>query len=125
MTQVEKLVREFAENVTAQTDSIRRGDPKTGNKHAKRYVRAFQALRRHGDQGREALVPLMFEGRDDVRGMAAAFLLRHRPDDARRVLQCLARGEGFTAFSAGETLKRWEEGTWALDPLTDTTSKHS
>jgi len=31
MTQLEKLAREFAENVAAQTDAIRRGDPKTGN----------------------------------------------------------------------------------------------
>jgi predicted ArsR family transcriptional regulator len=116
MTQLEKLVREFGENVAAQTDAIRRGDPKTGNKHAKRYIRAFQALRALGDQGRDALVPLMFESRDDVRGMAAAFLLRHRPDEARRVLQDLARGEGFVAFSATETLKRWEEGAWQLDP---------
>lgn len=120
MTQLDKLVREFAENVAAQTDAIRRGDPKTGNKHAKRYLRAFEALRSHGDHGREALVPLMFEGRDDVRGMAAAFLLRHRPDEAGRVLQDLARGGGLAAFSAGETLKRWDEGTWALDPMTDT-----
>jgi hypothetical protein len=109
----------------AQTDAIRRGDPKVGNKHAKRHVRAFQALRTHGDQGREALVPLVFEGRDDVRGMAAVFLLGYRPDEAHRVLQELARGEGLTAFSAGETLKRWEEGTWAFDSITDANSEQS
>jgi hypothetical protein len=54
--------------------------------------------------------------RDDVRAMAAAFLLRHRTDVAQHVLEELARGEGFVAFSAGETLKRWEEKTWELDP---------
>ncbi len=116
MTRIEKLVRDFAENVAAQTDAVRRGDPKTGNKHAKRYIRAFEELRALGDEGRDGLVPLMVTARDDVRGMAAAFLLRHRPDDARRVLQELARGEGLVAFSAGETLKRWEEGSWQLDP---------
>jgi len=116
MTQIEKLVREFAVNVEAQTDAIRRGDPKTGNKHAKRYIRAFEGLRALGDEGRDALVPLMFTGRSDVRGMAAACLLRHRTDEARRVLQELARGEGLDAFEAGETLKRWDEGTWQLDP---------
>jgi len=116
MSQLEKLVRGFAENVTAQTDAIHRGDPKTGSKHAKRCIRAFQALRALGDHGRDALVPLMSEGRDDVRGMTAAFLLRHRPDHARRVLQELARGQGLVALSASETLKRWEEGAWRLDP---------
>ena len=116
MTDAEKLVREFAENVAAQTDAIRRGDPKTGNKYAKRYIRAFQGLRALGNEGRDALVPLMLEGRPDVRGMAAAFLLRHRPSEARRILQDLARGEGLVAFSAAETLKRWDEGAWELDP---------
>ena len=116
MTQLERLVREFAENVAAQTDAMRHGDSRTGNKHAKRYIRAFEALRALGDQGRDALVPLMSEGRDDVRAMAAAFLLRHRHDEARRVLQDLARREGLVAFSASETLKRWDEKTWQLDP---------
>lgn len=114
--QIEKLVKEFAENVVAQTDAIRRGDAKTGNKHAKRYIRAVEALRALGDQGRDALVPLMHEGSDDVRSMAAAFLLRHRHNEARRVLEDLARGEGLVAFEASEALKRWEEGTWQLDP---------
>lgn len=115
MTEIEKLVREFAENVAAQTDAIRRGDPKAGNRHAKLYIRAFQALRARGNEGREALCPLMFEGRDDVRVMAAAFLLRHRTDDARRVLEDIAGGEGLEALSAGEALQRWNEGAWALD----------
>ncbi len=116
MTQIDNLVRQFAENVAAQTEAIRRGDANSGNKHAKRYIRAFEVLRSLGDQGRDGLVPLMFEGRDDVRAMAAAFLLRYRHDDAWQVLQSLARGEGFVAFSAAAALERWEEGDWQLDP---------
>ncbi len=116
MTRAEKLVQRFAENVEAQTNAMRRGDATTGNKHAKRYIRAVRGLQALGDEGRDALVPLMSEGRDDVRAMAAAFLLRHRHDEACRVLRDLARGEGFVAFSAAETLNRWDEGTWQLDP---------
>ena len=82
MTRAEKLVQQFAENVEAQTHATRRGDATTGNKHAKRYIRAFGGLQSLGDEGRDALVPLMSEGRDDVRAMAAAFLLRHRHDEA-------------------------------------------
>jgi hypothetical protein len=117
MTRIEKLVQEFAENVMAQTDATWRGDAKTGNKHARRTNRAVEALFALGDQGRDALVPLMYEGRPDVRSMAAAFLLRYRHDEARRVLEELARGEGLIAWKAQECLKRWEEGTWQLDPL--------
>lgn len=116
MTSIENLVQAFSENVAAQTDAIRAGDPKTGNKHAKKYIQAFERLRALGDEGREGLVPLLTTGRDDVRAMTAAFLLRHKHNSARRVLEELANGTGFVAFSAGETLKRWDEGTWALDP---------
>jgi len=115
MTRVETLVHQFAENVAAQTEAMRHGDAKTGNKHAKRYIKAFQELRALGDEGRDGLIPLLFESRDDVRAMAAASLLRHRHAEARRVLQELASGQGLVAFSAAETLKGWNEGTWQLD----------
>lgn len=116
MNRVDKLVQTFAENVEAQVEAVRRGDAKTGNKHAKLYIRAFESLRGLGDEGRDALVPLMFEGRDEVRAMAAAFLLRHRHEDARRVLENLSQSGGRASFSASETLKRWKEGSWQLDP---------
>ena len=118
MTRIDKFVEEFAENVAAQTDALRNGDSKSGNKHAKKYIRAFEALRSLGDEGRDALIPLMIKGtRDDVRAMTAAFLLRHRHKDARYVLEEIAQGKGFVAFSAAETLKRWDEKTWQLDPV--------
>ena len=113
---IDKLVLEVAENVVAQTDAIMRGDAKTGNKHAKRYIKALQALRGLGDAGRDALVPLMQHPRKDVCVTAAAFLLRHKHDEARRVLEEIATGRGLAAFEANETLKRWEEKTWQLDP---------
>jgi hypothetical protein len=40
----------------------------------------------------------------------------YRPVEARKVLQELASGKGLVAFEAGEALKRWEEGSWQLDP---------
>jgi hypothetical protein len=113
---IDRLVQELAENEMAQNDAILRGDAKTGNKHAKRRIRAVKALQALGDEGRDALIPLMYEGRPDVRVVAAAYLLRYRHDDARRVLEELARGQGLAAFGAQECLKRWEEGAWQLDP---------
>lgn len=112
-----ELVKEFSENVVAQTEAIWAGDAKTGNKHAKRYICAFERLRSIGDEGRDALVPLMAEEyRPDVRVTAAAFLLRYRHDEARKVLREVARGTGLVPFEAGEILKRWDEGVWHLDP---------
>jgi len=48
--------------------------------------------------------------------MAAAHLLRYRTDEAKAVLHEAAGGEGMIPFCAQQALKRWEEGTWALDP---------
>jgi hypothetical protein len=113
---LEELVEEFAQHTVAQTDAIFRGDAKTGNKHAKKRIATFKKLRAHGNAGRDALASLLTHPRMDVRVKAAAYLLRHRTLEAQAVLRELARGEGLAAFSASEALKRWEEGTWALDP---------
>ncbi|MCY1003602.1 DUF2019 domain-containing protein [Myxococcus sp. MISCRS1] len=114
---LESLVAQFAENIAAQTDCIRSGDAKRGNKHADKAYAAFTKLRSLGDAGRDALASLFSSPRVDVRVTAAAFLLRHKPKEARGVLEEAARGEGISALGAQQTLKNWENGTWALDPL--------
>ncbi|WNG29907.1 DUF2019 domain-containing protein [Cystobacter fuscus] len=113
---LKKLVDEFAENVVAQTEAIKRGDAKTGNKHANRYTAALKKLRSEGDSGRDALAVLLEHPRPDVRVKAAAFLLRYRTAEAKAVLEAAASGDGVAAIGALMTLKHWEEGTWNLDP---------
>lgn len=113
---LEELVGQFALNVAAQTDAIRRGDARTGNKHAKRYTAALQELRAQGNAGRDALAVLLKHPRTDVRAMAAAFLLRYRTAEAKAVLEGAAKEGGVAAIGAIMTLKRWEEGSWTLDP---------
>ena len=113
---LEGIVEEFAENVAAQTEAIRRGDAKTGNKHASRYISALKKLRLAGDAGRDALAVLLKHPRADVRVSAAAFLLRYRTAEAKAVLEAAATGGGVAAIDAIMALKHWEEGTWNLDP---------
>jgi len=113
---LEKLVEQFALNVAAQTEAIFRGDAKTGNKHARKYGAAVDQLLAHGNAGRDALLVLLQHERMDVRVMAAAHLLRYRTAEAKAVLEEAAKGTGLVPFEAEQALKRWEEGTWALDP---------
>ncbi|AKF83669.1 hypothetical protein MFUL124B02_37125 [Myxococcus fulvus 124B02] len=113
---LEELVEQFAKNVAAQTDAIRRGDARTGNRHAKQYIAALHQLRAQGDTGREALTVLLTHPRTDVRAMAAGFLLRYRTAEAKAVLEAAAKEGGIGALDAIMTLKHWENGTWALDP---------
>jgi hypothetical protein len=116
---LEKLVEEFAYHTQAQTREIFGGDAKTGNKHAKKAIAAFMELRSRGDAGRDALAVLFTHPSMDVRTAAAAVLLRHRTAEAKAVLEEAAKGKGLIPFEASEALKRWEEGTWALDPAED------
>lgn len=113
---LDELVRSFAHHTIAQTAAIFRGDARTGNKHARQLNTAFKKLCAHGNAGRDALAVLLTHANVDVRTMAATFLLRYRTAEAKAVLEEAARGQGLIAFEAGEALKRWEEGTWALDP---------
>ena len=111
-----ELVTQFAEHVAADTDAIWRGDARAANKHAKKYIAAFDKLRAHGNAGRDALAALFTHPRMDVRVTAAAVLLRYRTAEAKAVLEEAAKGEGLVPFEAQQALLRWEEGTWALDP---------
>lgn len=115
VTELRALVARFAENVMAQKEALRRKNPRAGNRYARIYIAAWNALKTHGDQGRDALCELLSHSCDDVRGMAAACLLKYRTDDAKRVLTEVGRGQGLAAFGASEALQRWAEGDWHLD----------
>ena len=109
------LVNEFAENVVAQHDAVLRGDSKSGNKYAVKYVHSFNILKSYGNEGRDALASLFSDPRAEVRVMAAAFLLRHCEEKALGVLESEAQNDGIVAFGAAQTLRRWKEGSWDLD----------
>ncbi|WP_164021324.1 DUF2019 domain-containing protein [Pyxidicoccus trucidator] len=113
---LEELVEQFAQHVQAETEAGWQGDAQAANRHVDQYLSVFDELRALGDAGRDALAALFKHPRMDVRVAAAAFLLRHRTEEARSVLEEAAKGKGLVPFEAQQALKRWEEGTWALDP---------
>lgn len=115
-TKIQKLVDVFADSVAKQTQQIWEGNPSLGNKFARKYIIAFEKLITYGDDGRKALTKLFDHERPDVRAMAAGFLLRYSTVRAMEILLKEAGGEGMIAFEASEAIKRWNEGTWALDP---------
>lgn len=114
--QVEKWVDRFAASVIDQHDAILKGDRRASRKSADDCITAFRKVREAGERGRDALAQLFAHPRPDVRAAAAGFLLRHKTAEALEVLRGVATGEGLAAFEAQEALKRWAEGTWALDP---------
>lgn len=113
----EEIVASFVTGVIGQKEAIAAGDTRLGNMFANQRFRAWDKLRAYGDEGREALVKLLDDERVDVREMAAAYLLRYRTAQATKILQKIATtGEGLAALGAQQCLRRWEEGTWELDP---------
>ena len=121
MKTLSELVEDFARNVTGQKEALRRDDVRAGNRCADKYMRAWRSLRERGDEGREALASLLNCESADVRGMAAACLLRYRTDEAQRVLKEVAEEKGLAAFGASQALERWAEledkDRWGLDPV--------
>ncbi|HZH77328.1 MAG TPA: DUF2019 domain-containing protein, partial [Archangium sp.] len=111
--EIEKLVESFAHHAAAQAGAIFKGDARTGNKHVKQVIAAFDKLCAYSNVGRNALTTLFTHPPMDVRVKAAAFLLHHRTtEEAQAVLRAAADGEGLAALSASEALRRWEDGTW-------------
>lgn len=109
------LVQEFADCVVRQRQAVAEGNAAIGNRFARRYIAAFEKLRGYGDAGRDALSVLLSDPRAEVRVISAACLLRHCEERAKAVLEHEAAGNGLVAFGAAQALRRWEEGTWALD----------
>jgi hypothetical protein len=110
------MVSKFADLVIAESEAAMRGDVDAATRYVADYVAAFKTLRLHGDTGRAALSVLLGHARADVRTTAAAFLLRYCHERARAVLESEAKGEDLLAFEASQTLERWNEGSWSLDP---------
>ena len=85
-------------------------DPSAGNADADRIAAIYRALRLRGAEF--ALLPLLEDPDDGVRGWAAAHALEFAPADGEPVLERLADSPeaGLVGFSAEVTLREWHEG---------------
>jgi hypothetical protein len=113
---VQELIEEFSRNVLAQKRALSTGDWRTGNHHARRYIAAFDGIRRIGDSARDKFAELLDHPDPEVRLMSACYLLRYKTADSMKVLQELSERSDMTGFGAIQCMKRWEEGEWQLDP---------
>jgi hypothetical protein len=111
---IPELVDEFAKHCLAQRVALNRGDIAVANRHHDKSIAAWDDLiGRHGDAGRDGLATLFRHPSVEARVSAAVFLLRHKTEEAIRVLE-EAKAAGH--FGAEQALERWREGTWNLDP---------
>jgi hypothetical protein len=97
-----------------QNRYISKGDAVSGNTHAARYTEAAAALLTGGRAHLDAFCTLLEHLDPSVRGMAAAYLLKDRTDQAVPVLHALASGEGLAALGARATLERYRRGVLTI-----------
>ena len=106
----QELIGAFAAAVIAQDECITRGDPREGNRHAKRYRGAAKELLSGGEAAIETFCGLLNHQTPGVQAAAAAFLLKVRTERAVATLRPIAKGHGLTALGAQMTLERYERG---------------
>ncbi|MBI4319290.1 MAG: DUF2019 domain-containing protein [Chloroflexi bacterium] len=109
------IVRLFAESASRHHRALLAGDHRKANREAKAMFSAFEELKLMGDEGREALLPLLGSEDEAVVSSAAAVLLRYATDAATTALERVARNKGLLGFRAQQALQRWRKGDWHLD----------
>ena len=100
----------FVAAVIEQHECIAGGDAARGNCASEKYIAAARTLLASGEDAIDSFAKLLAHDHDDVRVMAAAFLLRDRTAAAVSALQPIAKGGGLAALGAKMTLERYARG---------------
>lgn len=110
-----KLVTDLIDAAIKQDEATITGDGKDARKYGKQIIRTWDAIIEIGESAKEDLSSHLWHPHPSARLRIAAFLLKYKHNEAMAVLRDLAKGEGLVSFCAQEAIKRWEEGTWALE----------
>ncbi len=86
------------------------GDAKGADRHHRRIVEAFLALRDHGADGERALLQLLDDEEAGVRGWAAIHALEFDANRSIRVLEEVANDPRLVGLEAQRVLAEWRAG---------------
>lgn len=111
----EILVQKFSEAAIKHHQATIAGNYKVTNREAKKISQAAHQLKNMGDEGYQALMPLLKNDNKVIASSAAAFLLKYATKEAQDVLKNIAQNSGLIGFEAKQALDRWQEGDWHLD----------
>ncbi|MGE0883646.1 MAG: HEAT repeat domain-containing protein [Blastocatellales bacterium] len=104
------MAQEYADAVIKQEECIFQGNARKGNQYARRYIQIANQLLRGGEEAISVFVELLQHPDPNVRGNAAANLLKVRTAEAVAALEPLAEIEGLTGLGAKMTLERYRRG---------------
>ena len=113
--QIDKLIADFVEAARKHHEATMTGNWRETNKQANRIRKAFQGIKRFGEDARQALLAQTENQDPAVASMAATYSLKYSPQQAQTVLQRIAGEPGIIGFEARQALQRWKEGDWHLD----------
>jgi HEAT repeat protein len=105
-----ELAQEYAEAVIKQEECIFQGNARKGNQFARRYIQIARELLSGGEESISVFAELLQHPDPNVRGNAAANLLKDRTSEAVAALKPLAESEGLAGLGAKMTLERYRRG---------------
>ena len=115
-SRIDALLQKFADAVIRQGEELRdAGDPRAGNGAGHRYAAAARELLASGDTAIDRFASLLWHPDDQVKVMAAAYLLNDRTEVAVDTLRPIAAGSGLAALGAQMALERYEEGNLSIE----------
>ena len=106
---LEQAVHEFEQAAGEHGAATEEGDSARANKNFRKLARALNTIRKHDEQGRDALIGLLEHEDPNVRLWAASYLFGAAPEKAVETLEAIAQGRGICAFDAKITLQEWRE----------------
>jgi len=105
-----ELIQEYADAVIKQQECIFQGNARKGNQFARRYIQIAKELLSGGEESISVFAELLQHPDPNVRGNAAANLLKDRTAEAVAALEPLVKNEGLVGLGAEMTLERYRRG---------------
>jgi hypothetical protein len=113
MDQLEEIKNRYIDATTIHGGATLSGDYKLGNKQIDIINDAYNILHRT-EEGKKILKELMSYPNSGVQLWAATHSLPYVPEEAKKILNEIHSKNDLIGFSAGVTLKEWENGKLKL-----------
>ena len=114
---VSDLVTAFAQAAARHYAFTQAGRYRDINREADKIDAAYRKLKSYGDKGKQALLKLLDDADLAVSSMAAAYCMHFAPQECKRVFQRVAKDPGILGLEAQYALKRFDDGSWQVEPM--------
>jgi len=115
MDKIDKLIDRFIKETVLNYEALEKGDYKKGNKAIKIINKLFDELKDAGEEGREALLSLTDNEREEVRLMASVYSLKYNSKRSLATLKKLTKNSGILGLEAQQAIENYNSGNWGIE----------